>query len=143
MVMTIYMKTRLEGRRHIMRVVRFIGWLGLVAALFLAVSVPVALASWKIIYTTKDVLKSGDVLGYKPFKLYENVEYGFVIKKISGDVDVDVFLFNPGDRLVAKGVKKGDSNLVLFRPEITEKGYKIVVKNKKGEGKLRLTLAHK
>ena len=126
-----------------MRAAKSISWLGLVAALLLAVSVSMALASWKIIYTTKDVLKSGDALGYKPFKLYENVEYGFVVKTISGDADVDVFLFNPGDRLVAKGVRKGDSHLLLFRPEITEKGYKIVVKNKKGEGKMRLTLAHK
>ena len=127
-----------------MQIMKSISWLGLVVALFLIVSVSVAFAvSWKIIYTTKDVVKSGDALGYKPFKLYENVEYGFVVKKISGDVDVDVFLFNPGDRLAAKGEKKGDTNLLLFTPKITEEGYKIVVKSKKGEGEMRLTLAHK
>ena len=126
-----------------MRVVRSIVWLGLVFALLLAISVPAALAGWKIIYTTKDMLKSEDALGYKPFKLYENVEYGFVIKRISGDVTFDVFLFNPGDRLVAEGKREGDSSLLLFKPEITEKGYKIVVKSRSGEGKVRLTLAHK
>lgn len=127
-----------------MRTINSISWLGLVIALFLAALTPVvALAGWKVIYTTKDSLKSGDNLGYKPFKLYENVEYGIVVKKVSGDVDIDVFLFNPGDRVVAKGVEKGDDNLLLFKPKITEKGYKIVVKGKKGEGRIRLTLAHK
>ena len=122
-----------------MHVVKPISWLGLIVAPLLAVSVPfdcfalgdprAAQAGWKVIYTTRDVLKPGDALGYRPFKLYENVEYGIVLRRISGDVDFDVFLFNPGDRMVAKGVKKGDSNLLLFKPEITEKGYKIVVKN--------------
>lgn len=126
-----------------MRVVKLIVWLGLVVTLILAISVSVALAGWKVIYTTKDVLKSEDALGYKPFKLYENVEYGFVIKRVSGEVSFDVFLFNPGDRLVAEGKREGKSSLLLFKPEITEKGYKIVVKNKSGEGQIRLTLAHK
>ena len=126
-----------------MRTTKSIGWLGLAAILLFAVLVPAALAGWKVIYTTKDVLKTGDVLGYRPFKLHENVEYGFVIRKISGDADFDIFLFNPGDRLTAKAVRKGDSSLILFSPQITEKGYKIVVKNKSGEGEIRLTLAHK
>ncbi len=126
-----------------MRAVKSTGWLGLVVALFLTLLVPMALAGWKVIYTTKDTLKSGDTMGYKPFKLYENVEYGFVVKKISGDVDFNVFLYNPGDRLVAEGEKKGDDSLLLFKPEITEMGYKIVISNKSGEGEIRLTLAHK
>lgn len=126
-----------------MRTAKSVICLGLAITLFLTVSVSLVLASWKIIYTTKDVLKSGDTLGYRPFKLYENVEYGFVVKNISGGVDTDVFLFNPGDRLVAKGVNKGDSNLLLFKPEITEEGYKIVLKNRGNEGTIRLTLAHR
>ncbi|MFC1712270.1 hypothetical protein ACFL6S_01310 [Candidatus Poribacteria bacterium] len=116
---------------------------GLLIILLLVFLIPHALAGWKVIYTTRDTLKSGASLGYKPFKLYKNVEYGIVVKKIAGNVDADVFLFNPGDRLVAKGVKKGDSNLLLFKPSITEEGYKIVIKSKKSEGEIRLTLAHK
>ena len=116
-------------------------WLSVI--LLLTFSIPLAVAGWKIIYTAKDELEAGESLGYRPFKLYNNVEYGIVVKKISGNVDFDVFLFNPGDRLVAEGVKKGDSSLLLFKPTITEKGYKIVVKNNKDKGKIRLTLAHK
>ena len=117
--------------------------IGLSIVLLLAFSIPLAVAGWKILYTTKDTLKPGESLGYKPFKLHKNVEYGVVVKKISGNADVDVFLFNPGDRLVAEGVKKGSSNLLLFKPSITEEGYKIVIKNNKDAGQIRLTLAHK
>lgn len=111
--------------------------------LLLIFSIPLAMAGWNIIYTVKDNLESGESLGYKPFKLYKDTEYAIVVKKISGNVDFDVFLFNPGDRLVAEGKKSGDSSLLLFKPAITEKGYKIVVKNKKDAGEIRLTLAHK
>lgn len=120
---------------------KFISWL-VIVLLFLAASVPMAMAGWKVIYTTKDTLKSGEALGYRPFKLIEGVQYAVLVKRAAGDIDIDVFLFNPGDRQVAEGTEKGDSNLLLFTPEITEAGYKIVLKSKKGEGKIRLTLAH-
>ena len=117
--------------------------LGLLVSLVLLASAHLALAGWKIIYTAKDSLESDDTLGYKPFKLYKGIEYAFAVKQVSGDMDIEVSLFNPGDRQIAKGIKKGDSSIVLFKPELTEKGYKLVVKNKKDSGIIRLTLAHK
>jgi len=101
-----------------------------------------AFCDWKILYTTADELGSKDTLGYKPLKLYEGVRYGVVVKAISGDMDIDVLLYNPGDKLVAEGTKKGDNILLLFTPDLTESDYKIVIKNKSDKMKLRLTLAH-
>ncbi len=82
------------------------------------------------------------MLGYKPLKLYEGIRYGVVVKVISGEMDIDVLLFNPGDKLVAEGIKKSEGILLLFTPDITESEYKIVIRNKKDKTRLRLTLAH-
>lgn len=110
--------------------------------IFLFVCSYTSFADWKVIYTTTDLLDAKGMLGYKPLKLYEGIRYGVVVKAISGEMDIDVLLFNPGDKLVAEGIKKSDGILLLFTPDITESEYKIVIRNKKDKTRLRLTLAH-
>ncbi len=115
---------------------------GFIVIIFLFAYSNVSFADWKVIYTTTDLLDTKGMLGYKPLKLYEGIRYGVVVKVISGEMDIDVLLFNPGDKLVAEGIKKSEGILLLFTPDITESEYKIVIRNKKDKTRLRLTLAH-
>ncbi len=95
-------------------------------------------ADWKVIFTRKETVEDEKTVGYKGIPLYEGIEYGIVLRAIEGDFDL--YLYNPGDRLVGKGKKKEKDYLILFTPPITEKGYKIVVK---GKGQFRLILSQK
>ncbi len=79
---------------------------GFIILIFLFTFSNALFADWKVIYTTTDLLDSKGMLGYKPLKLYQGIRYGVVVKVISGEMDIDVLLFNPGDKLVAEGIKK-------------------------------------
>ena len=120
--------------RHQQALQRIIFWL--ISLLFL--SSTISSADWEVLFTTKETVKEEKAVGYKGFRLFEGVEYGIVLRIVEGDFDL--YLYNPGDRLVGKGKKKEKDYLILFTPPITEKGYKIVIK---GKGEFRLILSQK
>ena len=119
-------------------------YLVLVLVIFTLLEFPMAsLANWKVIFKTETTVtaeagkRSGKTLVYKGFQFREGMQYGIVLKKIRGNFNLH--LYNPGNRLVSKGKRGKQGDLILVVPKITEKGYSIKVSGKKGQFQLMVS----